>query len=41
MISDAANGQKGLFLLTGFSEIFRAAHIQEACVSMSRRGKIV
>lgn len=30
MISDSANGQKGLFLLTGSSDIFRSARAQEA-----------
>lgn len=30
MISDAADGQKGLFLLTGSSDIFRSAHVQES-----------
>ncbi|MBU1568077.1 MAG: ATP-binding protein [Proteobacteria bacterium] len=30
MISDAANGQKGLFLLTGSSDIFRSAQVQES-----------
>jgi predicted AAA+ superfamily ATPase len=30
IISDAANGQKGLFLLTGSSDIFRSAHVQES-----------
>jgi predicted AAA+ superfamily ATPase len=29
MISDTADGQKGLFLLTGSSDIFRSARIQE------------
>ncbi len=30
MVSDNAEGQKGLFLLTGSSDIFRSAHAQEA-----------
>lgn len=30
MASDNANGQKGLFLLTGSSDIFRSAQVQEA-----------
>ncbi|MBI5594024.1 MAG: ATP-binding protein, partial [Deltaproteobacteria bacterium] len=30
MISDSADGQKGLFLLTGSSDIFRSAQTQEA-----------
>jgi uncharacterized protein len=30
MISDSADGQKGLFLLTGSSDIFRSARTQEA-----------
>jgi uncharacterized protein len=30
MISDSADGQKGLFLLTGSSDIFRSAQVQEA-----------
>lgn len=30
MASDLANGQKGIFLLTGSSDVFRSAHIQEA-----------
>jgi predicted AAA+ superfamily ATPase len=30
MISDAANGQKGIFLLTGSSDIFRSALVQES-----------
>lgn len=30
MISDCADGQKGLFLLTGSSDIFRSAQTQEA-----------
>jgi len=30
MISDNANGQKGIFLLTGSSDIFRSAQIQES-----------
>lgn len=30
MISDKADGQKGLFLLTGSSDIFRSAQVQEA-----------
>lgn len=30
MISDVADGQKGLFLLTGSSDIFRSAQVQES-----------
>jgi predicted AAA+ superfamily ATPase len=30
MISDAADGQKGIFLLTGSSDVFRSARVQEA-----------
>ncbi|OGR03831.1 MAG: AAA family ATPase [Deltaproteobacteria bacterium RIFOXYD12_FULL_53_23] len=30
MVSDAADGRKGLFLLTGSSDIFRSARVQEA-----------
>lgn len=30
MISDAADGQKGIFLLTGSSDVFRSAQVQEA-----------
>ncbi len=30
MVSDNANGQKGIFLLTGSSDIFRSAQVQEA-----------
>lgn len=30
MVSDAANGQKGIFLLTGSSDIFRSAQVQES-----------
>jgi predicted AAA+ superfamily ATPase len=30
MISDGADGRKGLFLLTGSSDIFRSAHVQES-----------
>ncbi len=30
MISDAADGRKGLFLLTGSSDIFRSAQVQES-----------
>lgn len=30
MISDSADGQKGIFLLTGSSDIFRSAHVQES-----------
>lgn len=30
MISDDADGRKGLFLLTGSSDIFRSAHVQES-----------
>lgn len=30
MISDSANGQKGIFLLTGSSDVFRSAQAQEA-----------
>jgi predicted AAA+ superfamily ATPase len=30
MVSDIANGQKGIFLLTGSSDIFRSAHVQES-----------
>ena len=30
MVSDAADGRKGLFLLTGSSDIFRSAQVQEA-----------
>lgn len=30
MISDSANGQKGIFLLTGSSDIFRSAQVQES-----------
>jgi hypothetical protein len=30
MISDSADGQKGIFLLTGSSDIFRSAQVQEA-----------
>jgi predicted AAA+ superfamily ATPase len=30
MVSDTANGQKGIFLLTGSSDIFRSAHVQES-----------
>lgn len=30
MVSDSASGQKGLFLLTGSSDIFRSAQVQEA-----------
>jgi predicted AAA+ superfamily ATPase len=30
MISDGADGQKGIFLLTGSSDVFRSARVQEA-----------
>lgn len=30
MVSDTANGQKGIFLLTGSSDIFRSAQVQES-----------
>ena len=30
MVSDSANGQKGIFLLTGSSDIFRSAQVQES-----------
>lgn len=30
MASDAADGRKGIFLLTGSSDVFRSAHVQES-----------